>query len=124
LKGEGADVVFECAGYLPAIPEGLGLVRKSGTFCEVGHFIDVGSFEFNPVTMLMERNLRVEAIYGSRAEHFKRAVPLMERGDLPLSDLVSHVLPLSRVKDGFEALDGTYKLGSETVFKIAVGSEA
>ncbi|MCE2394105.1 zinc-binding dehydrogenase, partial [Candidatus Poribacteria bacterium] len=31
-RGEGADVVFECAGFLPATPEGLGYVKQSGTF--------------------------------------------------------------------------------------------
>ncbi|MCB0108592.1 MAG: alcohol dehydrogenase catalytic domain-containing protein, partial [Caldilineaceae bacterium] len=27
----GADVVFECAGFLPATPEGLGYVKRNGT---------------------------------------------------------------------------------------------
>ncbi len=123
-KQAGADVVFECAGYLPAIPEGLGYTKFSGTFCEVGHFVDVGTIEFNPNTMLMRRNLHVEAIWGSRADHFLRGVPILEKDEFPFSEMLSHVLPLSRVKDGFQALDGTYKLGDETVIKIAVGSQA
>src|SRR5436305_620789 len=35
----GADVVFECAGFLPAITEGLGYLRRSGTYVEMGHFV-------------------------------------------------------------------------------------
>ena len=123
-KQEGADVVFECAGFLPAIPEGLGYMKVRGTFCEVGHFVDVGTFEFNPNTMLMRRSLTVEAVFGSHAEHFLRGVPILEKNEFPFTDVLSHVLPLSRVRDGFEALDGTYKLGDETVIKIAVGSAA
>ena len=34
-NGEGADVVFECTGFLPATPEGLSY---GGTFVEVGYF--------------------------------------------------------------------------------------
>ena len=123
-KGAGADVVFECAGSLAAIPEGLGYVKYSGTFCEVGHFVDVGSFDLNPNRMLMRRNVRLEAIWGSRPEHFVRGLPILEKNEFPFADMVSHVLPLSRVREGFEALDGSYKLNDETVIKIAIGANA
>lgn len=118
----GADVVFECAGFLPATPEGLGYVKRSGTFVEVGHFVDMGSIELNINQLMMRRNLRFEAIWGSRPEHFVRGLPILERNEFPFADMVSHTLPLSRIKDGFEALNGTYRLGEETAIKIAVRS--
>ena len=31
-RGQGADIVFECAGFLPAINEGLSYIRYGGTF--------------------------------------------------------------------------------------------
>ena len=123
-KNAGADVVFECAGFLPAIPEGLGYVRHSGTFCEVGHFVDIGSIDFNPNQLLMVNNVRLEAIWGSRDEHFVRGLPILEKNEFPFADMVSHKLPLSRVREGFDALDGTYRLGDETVIKIAVHAQA
>ena len=119
----GADVVFECAGFLPAIPEGLSYIRRSGTFCEVGHFVDVGSFDFNPNTMLMRKNLHVEAVWGSTYEHFVRGLPILERNEFPFADMISHALPLSQVRSGFEALNGDYRLDGETVIKIAVQSD-
>ena len=42
--------------------------------------------------------------------------------DFPFADIVSHILPLSDVRAGFEALNGTYELAGETVIKIAIGS--
>src|SRR5438477_371771 len=57
-RNEGADVVFECAGFLGAITEGLGYLRRSGTYVEMGHFVDVGSLQVNPNHELMRRNLR------------------------------------------------------------------
>ena len=116
----GADVVFECAGFLPATPEGLGYVRHSGTFVEVGHFVDMGSIDFNINQLLMRRNLRVEAIWGSKYEYFVRGLPILEKNEFPFADMISHKLPLSRVRDGFNALNGTYRLGDETAIKIAV----
>ncbi|HIO06637.1 TPA: hypothetical protein EYN09_06905 [Candidatus Poribacteria bacterium] len=123
-RNEGADVVFECAGFLPAIAEGLGYVKYSGTFCEVGHFVDVGSFELNPNQMLMRKNLRLEAVWSSRHEHFVRGLPILEKNEFPFADMVSHVLPLSRIQEGFEALDGGYRLGDETAIKIAINAQA
>ncbi|MEZ4711216.1 MAG: zinc-binding dehydrogenase [Caldilineaceae bacterium] len=121
-RNKGADVVFECAGFLPAFPEGLSYVREDGTFIEVGHFVDVGEVLVNPNQHFLRPNLRLEGIWGSRHHHFVRAVAVMESSDVPFADMVSHVLPLEQVRDGFEALDGTYQLDGETVFKIAVGA--
>ncbi len=118
----GADVVFECAGFLPATPEGLGYVKRNGTFVEVGHFVDMGSIELNINQLMMRRNLRFEAIWGSSYEHFVRGLPILERNEFPFAEMVSHTLPLSRVKDGFDALNGTYRLGDETAIKIAVAA--
>ena len=42
-NGQGADVVYECAGAKPAIVEGIDYLRRSGTFCEAGRFgVDTG----------------------------------------------------------------------------------
>ena len=117
----GAEVVFECAGFLPAVPEGLSYVKQNGVFCEVGHFVDIGSVSINPNQHLLRKNLRLEGIFASGYEHFVRGLPILERNEFPYADMVSHVLPLERVCDGFEALDGTYQLDGRTAIKIAVG---
>lgn len=123
-KGEGADVVFECAGFLPAFPEGLEYVKTDGIFVEVGHFVDIGTIAVNPNLHFLRRNLRLEGIWGSRYNHFVRGLTLLERNEYPFADLVSHVLPLEGVADGFDALNGTYQLDGETVVKIAVKGAA
>ena len=122
-KGQGADRVFECAGFLPATPEGLSYLRKNGTFVEVGHFVDMGTLEFNINKSLMVRNCRLEAIWGSDNEHFVRAMPILEKLEFPYAEMVSHVLPLGQVKEGFQALNGDYRLNGDTVIKIALGSD-
>ncbi|MEZ4862946.1 MAG: zinc-binding dehydrogenase [Caldilineaceae bacterium] len=123
LRQAGADVVFECAGFLPATPEGLQYVKRNGVFVEVGHFVDMGSIELNINQLMMRRNLRFEAIWGSQYEHFVRGLPILERNEFPFAEMVSHALPLSRVRDGFDALNGTYRLGEETAIKIVVRSQ-
>lgn len=123
-RGEGANVVFECAGFLPAFTEGLEYVRQDGTFVEVGHFVDIGQIKVSPHRHFLRQNLRLEGIWGSRYEHFTRGMAILENQELPYGDMVSHVLPLERTAEGFHALDGTYRLGDEAVVKIVVGSGA
>ena len=121
---EGADVVFECAGFLSATPEGLGYVKFGGTFVEVGHFVDMGSIQLNPNQLLMRKNLRLEAVWGFEYEHFIRGLPILEKAEFPFADMISHVLPLSRVGEGFEALNGKYQLDDRTTIKIAIQSQS
>jgi threonine dehydrogenase-like Zn-dependent dehydrogenase len=120
-KKRGADVVFECAGFLPAINEGLSYVRYGGTYVEMGHFVDIGSLQLNPNQELMRRNLRLEAVWGGGSpDYFVRAHQVMARNEIPFEELVDPVLPLERVADGFAALHGGYKLGGKDVLKVAV----
>jgi threonine dehydrogenase-like Zn-dependent dehydrogenase len=70
--------------------------------------------------MLMRKNLRVEAVWASRYEHFVRGLPLLEKNEFPFGEMVSHKLPLESVRKGFDALNGDYRLGDETVIKIAI----
>ena len=121
-QGAGADVVFEAAGFLPAFPEGLEYVKQDGTFVEAGHFVNVGAIEVNPNLHFVRPNLRLEGIWGSGYDHFVRAVAIMENQEIPFGEMVSPVLPLDRIGEGFEALDGTYRLDNEAVVKKAIGS--
>jgi L-iditol 2-dehydrogenase len=120
----GAHVVFECAGFLPAFPEGLEYVAEDGTFVEVGHFVDVGTIEVNPNRHFLRPNLRLEGIWGSRYPHFVRGVAILENMEFPFAEMVSHQLPLERTHEGFQALNGSYRLGDETVVKIAIRASA
>lgn len=120
-RGAGADIVFECAGFLNAIPEGLGYLRQSGTYVEMGHFVDVGTFDFNPNQMLMRKNARVEAIWGyGGPETFIRGLPVLERNEYPFAELVDPILPLEQAADGFAALTGGYRHNGRDVIKIAL----
>ena len=86
----------------------------------MGHFVDVGTFECNPHHMFMRKNLRLEAVWGSRPEHFVRALPIQEKEEFPFSELISHVISLERVSDGFNVLHSGYCLDGIEAIKIAV----
>jgi threonine dehydrogenase-like Zn-dependent dehydrogenase len=118
--GTGADVVFECAGVKPAITEGIDYLRKSGTFCEVGAFVDTGPMTINPNTHLVLKDINLVAPYGSSRDHFVRARAMMEKYQGQLCELVSHRMPMTRLQDAFGALLGRYHLDGRDTVKIAV----
>ncbi len=116
----GAEVVMEVAGFLPAFPEGLELVKEDGVFVEVGHYVDVGTIAVSPHRHFLRPNLRLEGVRGSQFNHFVRAVAVMESAEVDFASVISHILPLERVQEGFDALDNGYMLDGKTAFKIAV----
>ena len=83
----------------------------------------MGSIDFNINQLPMRKNLRLEAVWGNTYEHFVRRLPILGKNEFPFAEMVSHVLPLSRIREGFEALNGNYQIKSETTVKIVVQSE-
>ena len=87
----------------------------------MGHFVDVGSLDFNPNQLLVRQNLRLEAVLGyGGTETFVRALPILERNEFPFAALVDPILPLERVDDGFAALTSGYRLNGRDVIKVAL----
>lgn len=115
--GFGADVVFECAGVPSAVPEGIDYLRYGGRFCEEGHFADAGTVEINPSTHLCAKCITLVGAWSSPPDTFARALNLLERGDFPYGDMVTHRLPLERITEGFKALATNKLLDGREVIK-------
>ncbi len=122
IAGRGADIVFEAAGFPSAIPEGLAMMRTSGTYIELGMFTDRGPVSINPHTDMMLKNVDFYACWGGELEFFVQGLPFLEKREVPWEKLVNPILPLSRAKEAVEAiLKKGWKLdGGKTVFKSAI----
>ncbi|ETX03495.1 MAG: hypothetical protein ETSY1_47035 (plasmid) [Candidatus Entotheonella factor] len=117
----GADVVYGCVGKSAAWSEGIDYLRDGdGRFLEVGLAGDDGEVGFNPATQLVAKNASFIGALGMADEDSVAAVAMMENKRLPLEHMVSHQLPLERVGEAMEALNGTYLLDGRTAFKIAI----
>lgn len=120
LTGYGADIVFECAGVPQAFSEGIEFLRDSGTLCEVGHFTDTGSVKINPCLDVLTRNIRIEGIYDNEIEQYVRALPILEKNDSPFSQIISHRLPLTRLKEVMEAITSGEKIDGREIVKVVI----
>jgi threonine dehydrogenase-like Zn-dependent dehydrogenase len=117
----GADVVYGCVGKAAAWSEGINYLRDGdGRFLEVGLAGDDGEVGFNPATQLVAKNASFIGALGMADEDSVAAVAMMENKRLPLELMVSHQLPLERVDEAMEALNGNYLLDGRTAFKIAI----
>jgi L-iditol 2-dehydrogenase len=119
-SGHGADAVFECAGRPEAVTEGLRYVRDSGVYCVVGNVGDQGTVPINPALDIMERNIRIEGVYDHAAEHFARAVSVIEGTGAPLERMITHRVPLDRLTDVFRLLIARKLVGGREMLKPVV----
>ncbi|WP_420368440.1 zinc-binding dehydrogenase [Curtobacterium sp. L1-20] len=97
--GYGADVYIEATGHPSAVPQGLALLRKLGTFVEYSVFKDDVSVDWSIISDDKELDVR-GAHLGPHT--WPAAIKLLESETLPMSEICTHQFPLERFQ---EALD-------------------
>ena len=105
--GRGVDAVIEASGHPDAVSEALDLVRDGGRVVVCGHDPDNGAVEIHPHWQINRKHVELRGCWGSRYEHFHRAVEIAARfGDeKPWREMVSGRYPLDRVADGLRAVE-------------------
>ena len=99
-SGEGADVVIELSGSLPAIQQAFQLARRLG---RVGMIGQPPAEEIKiPYRQAMFRALTVSFSYSSKFTSWERALSLFERSAIKPSQFITHVLPLEEWPRGFD----------------------
>ncbi|MBC3760243.1 zinc-binding dehydrogenase [Quadrisphaera sp. RL12-1S] len=97
--GFGADVYLEGTGHPAAVKQGLNLLRKLGTYVEYGVFGSEASADWSIISDDKELDVR-GAHLGPHT--WPKAVQMIESGVLPLEDICTHQLPLSRFQEGLD----------------------
>ena len=117
--GVGPDLVVECAGVPEAVPEGLEMVRRGGTFVEIGSFVDTGETTISPFKHLCFKDIRLIGQYGGSNEYIGISLRLLQMGlkrGIPLAKIITHKFPL---KDAQAAMEATNRLeGIKTVLTM------
>lgn len=105
--GRGVDVVIEASGAPDAITQGLDMVRDGGRMIVCGHYTDNGTVEIHPHWQINRKHVTLKGCWGSRYEHFHRAVELAARfGDRkPWREMVSGSYPLERAGEALAAVE-------------------
>ena len=90
-------VVFECSGHASAIESGLGQLDYAGTLVIVGTGFEPPRINQNRIIIF---ELEIVGAYNYNNDGFQPAVDLLDSGTLPLDSLIERDdIPLSEVMD-------------------------
>ena len=114
LETEVYDVVVEAAGSAFLMEQSLKYVRKGGTLLWFG--VPKRDAQISlPAFTIFEKGLIILSSYTS-VRNSIQAVRLLESGQIDVSKLVSHQLPLEEFAKGVEIIEG----GIEGVLKVVI----
>jgi threonine dehydrogenase-like Zn-dependent dehydrogenase len=103
--GYGADVYFEATGHPSAVPQGLNLLRKLGTFVEYSVFKDDVTVDWSIISDDKELDVR-GAHLGPHC--WPAAIRMIESGRLPMDQICTHQLPVANFQEGLDLVaEGT-----------------
>ena len=102
--GRGADVVVECTGLPQSLTEGIEMLRKGGTFIEVGNFVDTGEVTINPHRHLCSKNIRLIGMTNLAYTGFIPSLKLMSRNSniFNFDKIVSHKYKIDKAEEGLK----------------------
>jgi threonine dehydrogenase-like Zn-dependent dehydrogenase len=97
--GYGCDVYIEATGAPAAVEQGLRMVRKLGTFVEFSVMREKVTVDWTIIGDTKELN-----VHGSHLGPYcyPVAIRMLEKGRLPMDEIVTHRLPLREYQSGID----------------------
>ncbi|MDQ1279609.1 MAG: hypothetical protein QG670_871 [Thermoproteota archaeon] len=102
-NGRGADAVLLGTGTPSAVTQGMGIVRKEGL---VNFFASTSPPVQIPIdpNQLHNPSIKLVGTRDFQPFHFVKSLELMHNKKLDLKSLMTHVLPLEKLEEGFLAM--------------------
>jgi L-iditol 2-dehydrogenase len=97
------DVVVECSGSGPGVAHGLAALRRRGTLVQLGLR---GAELTVPWDLICHHELAIRTGFASTPASWRRAMGLLEAGEIAPAPLVTAVLPLEQWAAAFDASRG------------------
>ena len=101
--GLGADIAFECSGAGPGAQTALDLVRHRGRYVQVGLFGKPVLWDLEQVCV---KEVQVQGTFATVASSWRKALALLQSGQLRTAPLISHRLPLEAWQQAFDLFEG------------------
>lgn len=98
-RGRGADAVVEAAGAASSVIACLQAVRPLGEYVQLGI---LGNDISLPLDLLLYKQVRFYGSLGHSLPSWDRVIRIFEDGKISLAPLITHKLPLSRWREGFQ----------------------
>jgi threonine dehydrogenase-like Zn-dependent dehydrogenase len=100
---DGIAAVINCASRSAnVLPEAAAMLRPGGTFIMVGYTRTAVSYEEDPADLMAHRGITFIGHMGYDHTSWRNTLALYREGRINMEPIVTHKLPLSKWKDGFE----------------------
>jgi threonine dehydrogenase-like Zn-dependent dehydrogenase len=104
-EGRGADVVVEVVGTPKVLDVGLRMLRRGGTYCETGNFVDTGTVELNVHRHLAAKNVLLIGNTNHPHDMYYAHFDMMirHRKSFPWNKLITHRFALDDCREALKA---------------------
>ncbi len=120
ITGKGAEMAFQCTGSPKAASTIWHYVRRGGSMCELGFFVNNGDTTYNPHFDICNKEIKVTGAWTYQAKDWLQAIAMLQEAmkqGYPITDLVSHKFSLEQIN---EAMETNIRMEG---FKIAIVNE-
>ena len=103
--GHLADFGFQCTGSPAGHSNIYKFIRNGGGLCELGFFINGGDATINPHFDICSRELTMVGSWVYTLRDYATTFDFLKRAKgigLPVTELITHKFPLSRIQEAFE----------------------
>ncbi len=98
--GRGADMVVGCTDSPDSLTEGLEMLRKGGTYLELGNFVDTGDVQLNVHRHVVARNARIIGLTNHPYTEYASSLRLLQKyqRQFPFERIITHRYPLAEAE--------------------------
>ena len=104
-KGLGAHFGFQVTGVPQAFANLFKCIRRGRGICEVEHFVDGGECTLNPHRDICAKEITITGSWAYNSFEYPNAYHFLQQAEkigIPVSSLITHRFPLSRIQDAFD----------------------
>jgi len=104
-NGVGADFAFQCTGAPAAAKDIFEYIRRGGGLCEMGFFVNNGTYEINPHFAMCNKEINVVGSWDYSAEDYPTTMAFLRQAremNIPIKELITHRFPLDQLNEAME----------------------
>lgn len=105
ITGKGAEMAFQCTGSPKAASTIWHYVRRGGSMCELGFFVDNGETTYNPHKDICNKEIKVTGSWTYQSKDWVHACEILkeaQKDGLPVTDLLTHKYALADINEAME----------------------
>jgi threonine dehydrogenase-like Zn-dependent dehydrogenase len=101
--GLGVDVIVDCTGEPSSLTQGLDMLKRGGTFIEIGCILHKGTVEIDPALQLTAKDLWLIGQYYAPPQQYERDLRLLSSKRMPFHRMLSCRFKLTEAEEALKA---------------------